>query len=90
MKEFLKEIGITKLGYYNDDGDYFIDVENADEYGMYFSLLDKAKNISQGSTKSNGDKITLEYWSEDDRFSIVLFMDLDKDKYALSVKEYED
>ena len=41
MEELLKEIGITAKGEYTKNGAYVIDIKDYDEYGKYYSLLEK-------------------------------------------------
>ena len=43
MEELLKNIGITTKGEYTKDGAYIVDIKDYNEYGKYFSLLEKSE-----------------------------------------------
>ena len=42
MEEFLKGLGIEAKGTISREGNYIVDLKDYQEYGKYFSILDKA------------------------------------------------
>lgn len=42
MEEFLKKLGIEAKGTISKEGNYIVDLKDYQEYGKYFSILDKA------------------------------------------------
>lgn len=87
MEEFLKSLGITAKGTYSKSGAYIIDIQNYDEYGMYFSLLEKS-DIEEVQDTSQITVHTTNITFANDDYQIVLQADLDEDIYKLIVTEY--
>lgn len=87
MKEFLKNLGITRDGEYTKNGAYVIDIKDYDEYSKYFSLLDKSDlQEEQDTAQITIHTTSVTYTS--DRYQLVLQADLDEDMYKLVVTEY--
>ena len=42
MEEFLRKLGIDKTGEKGLNGAYVITINNSDDYGKYYSKLDKS------------------------------------------------
>ena len=87
MEEFLKSLGITATGAYSKSGAYIIDIMNYDEYGMYFSLLEKS-DIEEVQDTSQVTLHTTNITFANDQYQITLQADLDEDIYKLIVSEY--
>jgi hypothetical protein len=93
MEELLKKIGIEESGEYTKNGSYKIDLEDYDEYGKYYSLLDKAREKGIIDEISDISHITLQEtnvsFSTKD-YQLVLQGDLDNDLYSLVILKYDD
>ena len=89
MKNFLKDIGITNDGYFNDNSDYIIDLESSDEYNKVYSKLSKADNLEEDGEESKIDLDTsnILFYSED--FELNLIANFDEDTYQLIITELE-
>ena len=88
MEELLKKIGIDAKGEYTKNGVYVVDIKDYNEYGKYFSLLEKSKLVDEVQDTS---QITLHttnvtYASED--YQLCLQADLDEDLYKLVVTQF--
>lgn len=87
MEEFLKSIGITAKGEYTKDGVYVIDIKDYNEYGKYFSLLEKSElEEVQDTCQMTIHTTNVTYASE--KYQLVLQADLDEDLYKLVVTEF--
>lgn len=87
MEELLKEIGITKTGEYTTKGAYVVDIEDYNEYGKFFSLLEKSDLEEVQDTSQITIHTTNVTFANDD-YQIVLQADLDEDMYKLVVTEF--
>lgn len=87
MEELLKKIGITAKGEYTKDGAYVIDIKDYNEYGKYFSLLEKS-NLEevQDTCQITLHTTNVTYASED--YQLCLQADLDEDMYKLVVTQF--
>ena len=87
MEELLKNIGITEKGEYTKDGAYIVDIKDYNEYGKYFSLLEKSElEEVQDTCQMTIHTTNITYASE--KYQIVLQADLDEDLYKLVVTEF--
>lgn len=87
MEELLKQIGITTKGEYTKNGAYVVDIKDYNEYGRYFSLLEKSElEEVQDTAQVTIHTTNVTYAS--DNYQIVLQADLDEDLYKLVVTEY--
>lgn len=87
MEELLKSIGITAKGEYTDNGSYIVDIKDYDEYGRYYSLLDKSElEEVQDTAQITLHTTNLTY--ANDQYQVVLQADLDEDLYKIVVTEY--
>lgn len=88
MEELLKKIGITAKGEYSKNGAYVIDIRDYNEYGKYFSLLEKSDLVNevQDTAQVTIHTTNVTYVSED--FQLVLQADLDEDIYKLVVTQF--
>lgn len=87
MKELLKKIGINQSGYFSKDGDYIIDLENADEYNRVFSKLDKSSDVEENEDASVVNMTMSNILYDNDDYSINLIADFDNDIYKIVVHE---
>ena len=87
MVELLKSIGITATGEYTKDGAYVVDIKDYNEYGKYFSLLEKSDlEEVQDTCQVTIHTTNVTYTTED--YQVVLQADLDEDMYKLVVTQY--
>lgn len=87
MEELLKNIGITAKGEYTNEGAYVVDIKDYNEYGKYFSLLEKSDlEEVQDTCQMTIHTTNVTYASE--KYQIVLQADLDEDLYKLVVTEF--
>ena len=87
MEELLKNIGITAKGEYTKDGAYVVDIKDYNEYGKYFSLLEKSDlEEVQDTCQMTIHTTNVTYASE--KYMVVLQADLDEDLYKLVVTEF--
>ena len=87
MEELLKSIGITAKGEYTKNGSYVVDIKDYDEYGKYYSLLDKS-DIEEVQDTAQITLHTTNITYANDQYQIVLQADLDEDLYKIVVTEY--
>ena len=87
MEELLKNIGIIAKGEYTKDGAYIVDIKDYNEYGKYFSLLEKSElEEVQDTCQMTIHTTNVTYASE--KYQVVLQADLDEDLYKLVVTEF--
>ena len=87
IKDILKEIGIVREGSLTKNGSYTIDIEDSDDFGRFYSILDKSSKVEEmeDNTINNVHTISLVYLYKD--ILINLTADFDGDKYTLIAKE---
>ena len=87
MKDFLREIGITKNGNMSDDGCYIIDFDNDTEWSKANSILDKSNLVDEEEDSSNVaiEAVTIQYVGDD--YTITMMADFDSDNYRLICRE---
>ena len=88
MEKLLKDLGITKAGSYSKDGSYVIDLDNSDEFGKIYSLLENSEDLyymeeNNLLTVSNAS-MTYRYGEE---YQLQLIADFNYDLYKLVVNE---
>ena len=89
MEELLRQIGINDSPTRKDDSTYVIDIHDSDEYARYYGKLDKSDLVEEDEESS---QITLEnssiqYISEDNKYTLTLLADFDGDVYSLVIRE---
>lgn len=89
MEALLKELGITKKGEKSKNGAYIIDFDNSDEWGKYFSKLDRNKDVEELEENSmlviHGANIMFVYKD----MQINLKADYDSDSYKLVANKFD-
>lgn len=88
MKEFLVKLGITQDPV-EKDGNFVIDLYDSDEYARVYSKLDKSDLIEEDPEASQVtlENSSIQYISEDDKYTLTLNADFDGDVYTLVVRE---
>lgn len=87
MEELLKSIGITAKGEYTNNGSYVVDITDYDEYGRYYSLLEKS-DLQEVQDTSQITLHTTNVTYTDDTYQVILQADLDEDLYKVIVTQY--
>lgn len=87
MEELLKKIGITAKGEYTKNGAYVVDIKDYNEYGKYFSLLEKS-DLEEVQDTSQITLHTTNVTYANDDYQIVLQADLDEDLYKVVVTNF--
>lgn len=87
MEELLKSIGISATGESTKDGAYVVDIKDFDEYGVYFSKLDKS-DLEEVSDTSQITTHTTNVTFANDEYQITLLADLVADSYKLVITEF--
>lgn len=89
MKDFLKEIGINRVGEYSDDGSYVIELDNSNQWGTFYSKLENSDLLEKDEDSS---LLTIENASQiylSDEYQLVLVADFDNEIYKLVVNELQ-
>lgn len=87
MEDFLRKLGINYEGEYTDDGNYFIELEDDDDYAKVYSLLEKTTELEEDEDASQltQDNASIQYIN--DKYTITLLSDYESDQYALICRE---
>ena len=88
MEELLKELGIEAVGEYSKNGAYVIDIKDYNEYGKYFSLLEKSDLVDEVQDTSQITIHTTNVTYATEEYQLVLQADLDEDLYKLVVTQF--
>ena len=88
MEELLKKIGIDAKGVYTKNGAYVVDIKDYDQYGIYYSLLEKS-DLEEVQDTSQITLHTTNVTYANDDYQVVLQADLDEDLYKVVVTEYK-
>lgn len=87
MEQLLQEIGIHEKPQLGSDGTYVIDIKDSNEYGVYYSKLDRSDLLDEDEESSNVtiDGSTIVYISDD--YTLTLIADFASDQYKLTIRE---
>ena len=87
MNELLKQIGIDAEPVKAEDGNYNIDIEDSNEYGKYFSKLDKSDLVEedQDASSVNFENSSIQFVN--DEYTLTLIADFENDTYSLNIRE---
>lgn len=87
MEQLLKEIGISEIPQQSNDGTYIIDIRDSNDYGKYYSKLDRSDLLDEDEESSNVtvDGSTIVYISDD--YTLTLIADFASDQYKLTIRE---
>lgn len=84
MEDFLRGIGIYKLGTVSEDGSYIVDLRDSNEYSKYYSILDNSDlEFVDDISLTNLFSSNLVY--QNDTYQINLQGDFENDIYKLVV-----
>ena len=87
MEDFLRKLGINYEGEYTDDGNYFIELEDDDDYAKVYSLLEKTTELEEDEDASQLTQDNASIQSINDKYTITLLSDYESDQYALICRE---
>ena len=87
MNELLKQIGIDAEHVKGEGGSYNIDIEDSNEYGRYFSKLDKSDLVEeeQDASSVNFENSSIQFTN--DNYTLTLIADFENDTYSLNIRE---
>ena len=87
MNELLKQIGIDAEPVKGENGSYNIDIEDSNEYGKYFSKLDKSDLVEeeQDASSVNFENSSIQFTN--DNYTLTLIADFENDTYSLNIRE---
>ena len=87
MNELLKQIGIEAEPVKGENGSYNIDIKDSNEYGRYFSKLDKSDLVEeeQDASSVNFENSSIQFTN--DKYTLTLLADFENDTYSLNIRE---
>lgn len=87
MEELLQQLGIKETPKESNNGVSVIDIEDSNEYGVYYSKLDRSPLLDEDEESSNVtiDGSTIVYISDD--YKLTLVADFASDQYKLTIRE---
>ena len=87
MNELLKQIGIDAEPVKGENGSYNIDIEDSNEYGRYFSKLDKSDLVEeeQDASSVNFENSSIQFTNNE--YTLTLLADFENDTYSLNIRE---
>ena len=86
MEEFLQSIGI-KGKLQKSSNSYVMDIDDSNEYGKIYSLLDKSEDVEEDpeSSQVTFDYSSIQFFNDD--YIIQLIADFENNTYRLTIKE---
>lgn len=90
MEELLQKLGIKETPKKSNNGVSVIDIEDSNEYGVYYSKLDRSPLLDEDEESSNVtiDGSTIVYISDD--YTLTLVADFASDQYKLTIRENDN
>lgn len=90
MEELLQQLGIKETPNESNNGIYVIDIKDSNEYGVYYSKLDRSPLLDEDEESSNVtiDGSTIVYISDD--YTLTLIADFASDQYKLTIRENDN
>ena len=87
MEELLRQLGIDAEPVKGENGSYNIDIEDSNEYGRYFSKLDKSDIVEeeQDASSVNFENSSIQFTNE--QYTLTLLADFENDTYYLNIRE---
>lgn len=87
MEEVLVELGINKPGEYGRNNTYVVDIDNSDEFGKIYSILDKNDEVEQNEENSLLTLHNASIYYLYGEYQINLIGDFDANQYRLVLTE---
>ena len=90
MEKLLQQLGIKETPKESNNGVSVIDIEDSNEYGVYYSKLDRSPLLDEDEESSNVtiDGSTIVYISDD--YTLTLVADFASDQYKLTIRENDN
>ena len=90
MEELLQQLGIKETPNESNNGIYVIDIKDSNEYGVYYSRLDRSPLLDEDEESSNVtiEGSTIVYISDD--YTLTLIADFASDQYKLTIRENDN
>lgn len=87
MEELLRQLGIDAEPVKGENGSYNINIEDSNEYGRYFSKLDKSDIVEeeQDASSVNFENSSIQFTNE--KYTLTLLADFENDTYSLNIRE---
>lgn len=86
VKEFLEKIGISRNPNQSGSRTYVVDIDDSDEFGKFYSLLEKSNLVELDDESSQITSDTMNVQFESDDFIITMLGDMVADKYKMTIK----
>ena len=90
IKDVPRALGINKTGEMSRNKAYVVDIEDMDEFGKIYSLLDKNEDCEELDDNSLINLHNVSYLCIYDDFQLNLLADFDQDSYKLVINALED
>lgn len=87
MEELLKNIGIFEIPEKSGERTWTIDIEDSNEFGRYYSLLDKSTEVEEDQESSTVTLDNNNIKFINDEYDISLIADFISDEYKLVIKD---
>ena len=87
MEDLSRQLGIDAEPVKSETGSYNIDIEDSNEYGRYFSKLDKSDIVEeeQDASSVNFENSSIQFTNE--QYTLTLLADFENDTYSLNIRE---
>lgn len=87
MEDFLKDLGINEIPNRSTNGDFVIDIKDSDDYGKFYSKLDKSNLVEENNESSQITSTVSSIQFDSDFYTLTLMSDFDNDIYKLTIRE---
>ena len=89
MDDFIKSLGIDKIGKYEDDA-YIISAKDLMELSSRYNTLTQSEDVDENEDTSKVSTDFVDIHFEGDKYDINLYGDMDRDYYILIVQNKEE
>ncbi len=88
LRQLLHELNINEQPVQGKNNTWIIEIEDSNEYGIYYSKLEKSTILEQDEESSNVtiDGSTIQYYADKYNALVVLLADWSEDTYRLAIK----
>jgi len=84
--DFLKEIGIDKIGFVEEDK-YVVELDNSNDYQQVFELLELSELVSLDEDNVEFDEDMNKATYKNEKYEINLIANFKEDSYKIEVRE---
>lgn len=82
-RQFLTKLGIDKIGVFDKQSNYVIDLEDSNDIGRYYSKLSASNDVYEDESRSKISYTSSSIIFIGEKFTITLISDFDSDDYKL-------